>query len=167
VNPLSSNGFRFGIQKTPEIEFFCQSATIPGLTLNQHNLATPLSNLALPGATLDFTPLDIEFMVDAEMKNYLSIWNWMIGLGFPETWQQYTDFLSTDALGSNTELSKNLSDGTLSILNNSFVPIQTIQFVGLFPISINTLTLQATSTDVNYLICSASFQYSYYKFITD
>jgi hypothetical protein len=165
VNPLSSNGFRFGIQKIPEIEFFCQSATIPGLTLNQHNLATPLSNMALPGATLDFTPLDIEFMVDAEMKNYLSIWNWMIGLGFPETWNQYTDFLQTDSLGSNTELSKNLSDGTLSILNNSFVPIQTIQFVGLFPISINTLTLQATATDVNYLICSASFQYSHYKFL--
>ena len=68
VNPLSSNGFRFGIQRAPELEFFCQSVAIPGLTLNQHNLATPLSNIAIPGATLDFTPLDIEFMVDAEMK---------------------------------------------------------------------------------------------------
>ena len=100
-------------------------------------------------------------------EHHLAIWNWMIGLGFPETWQQYTDFLQTDPIGGNTELSKDLSDGTLSILNNSFVPIQTIQFVGLFPISLNTLTLQATATDVNYLICSASFQYSHYKFVTN
>ena len=164
VNPLSSNGFRFGIQRAPELEFFCQSVAIPGLTLNQHNLATPLSNIAIPGATLDFTPLDIEFMVDAEMKNYLSIWNWMIGLGFPENHQQYTDFLGTDPVG-NTELSKNLSDGTLSILNNSFVPIQTIQFVGMFPVSLNSLTMASTATDVNYLIGQASFQYSYYRFI--
>lgn len=164
VNPLSSNGFRFGIQKIPEIEFFCQSVTLPGLTLNSYALGTPLSTMGIPGETLDFSALEVEFMVDAEMRNYLSIWRWMIGLGFPETHQQYTNFLALDPL-KNTDLSRNLSDGTLSILNNSFVPTQTIQFIGMFPISLDRLTLQATSTDVNYLTCNASFQYSHYRFL--
>lgn len=119
----------------------------------------------MAGDTLEYGELNIQFMIDENMNNYKSVWNWMIGLGFPESWNQYTDYRSQSQFADLSELKKNYSDGFLQILGNNNEVVQTIQFLDMFPVSLQSLTFQATNADVNYLIGNATFRYDIYKFI--
>ena len=70
-NFLSPVGFQFSIQKLPHVNYFCQSANIPDITLSQTELNNPFVNLPSPGTKLTFGALDITFRVDEDMKNYI------------------------------------------------------------------------------------------------
>lgn len=165
INPLQSNGFLFGIQKLPEISFFCQEANLPELTLPTADMASPLVDMPLPGDKPNFGELSITFLIDEEMINYVAIHNWLIGLGFPESHEQYANFISarTDQLNQNP-LVAGYSDGTLQILGASNKAVRTIRFVDLVPTSLNSLQLQSTTSETTYLAGNATFRYTLYKF---
>ena len=166
INPLSPNGFNFTIQKIPSINFFCQTVNLPGITFGDPAFANPFASVPIPGDHLTYDTLNVQFLVDENMHNYQAIYNWIIALGFPQSYDQYVNFISSDttALALN-ELAKNYSDGTLEILGSSNTAIQTVQFVDLFPSALESLNFQSTNQDVTYIVGNATFRYSYYKFI--
>lgn len=164
INPLSPNGFMFSIQKLPQVSFFCQQVNLPDLTLGSPEVATPLSTMLMAGEMLTFGSLNVQFLVDEQMANYKAIHNWLIGLGFPENYDQYVNFQSTDTRPMISELTKNFSDASLTILGPNNLPIQTVNFVDAFPVSLDSMMFQSTSDDVQYLAGNATFRYSYYKF---
>lgn len=164
ISPLSPNGFMFNIQKLPNVSFFCQQVNLPGITLGTPEFGNPFGTAPIPGDTLTYDTLQVQFLVDEKMENYRAIYNWIVALGFPETYQQYINFLnSSDALVT-SELAKNYSDATLSILDGSNNSVANFSFHDMFPMSIDSLTFQSTSQDVQYLIGNATFRYAYYKF---
>jgi hypothetical protein len=164
INPLSSNGFNFSISKLPEVSFFCQEVTLPSMTLPTFDMNTPLSALPFSGEILSFDDLNIQFLIDENMANYKAIFNWLIGLGFPSDSKQFQDYIDTqDNFGH--RLIKEFSDGVLQILGSNSQPVQTVRFIDLVPININSLTFQSTSTDVNYLVGNATFKIREYEFI--
>lgn len=171
VNLLSPNGFKFAITKLPDVTYNVQQVSIPQLTLADTDMTNLFASIPIPGNRLTYDPLTIQFLVDEEMRNYKSIYNWLIGLGIPTSFQDYIAFKSSadastlDGLLAGSELSKGYSYATLDILGSNNVSVQTIQFVDLFPISIESLTFQSTNTDVNYLTATATFRFSYYKFL--
>ena len=164
IDPLSPNGFMLNINKLPDMTYFCQQVNLPSITLGVAEMATPLSVQPLPGEMLTYDQLDVQFLVDANMANYKAIHNWLVGLGFPERWEQYTNYIGRDTF-ARTELSKNFSDASLSILSANNQVVQTIEFKDLFPISIDSLVFQSTNSDVNYLTGHVVFRYGYYKFL--
>jgi len=163
LNPLSPNGFNFSISKVPDVTFFCQQASLPGITLGDPSFSTPFSTQPLPGDTLSYEPLTVQFIIDENMLNYNIIYNWIVALGFPESYQQYTTLLAGDTVQYG-ELAKNYSDGVLQILDSNNNPIRSVTFYDLFPTSLETLTFASTNTDVSYLIGSATFKFGHYKF---
>jgi len=165
ISPLSPNGFMFTINKLPEINFFCQQVNLPGITLGAPEFGNPFNVAPIPGETLTYDTLDVQFLVDENMQNYRSIYNWIVALGFPENYSQYLTFVNAADLQRTSELAKNYSDASLVVLGSNNNPIQTIQFHDAFPISLTSLTFQSTNQDVNYLVGSATFRYGYYKFI--
>jgi hypothetical protein len=165
INPLSPNGFMFSIQRLPTLNFFCQQVNLPGAILGEPEFANPFSKQPIPGETLTYDQLQVQFLVDEQMLNYKSIYNWILALGFPTGYEEYAKFLSEDERLVTSELAKNYSDATLSILGSNNTIVETVLFVDLFPISIDTLTFQSTNQDVNYLIGNATFRYGYYKFV--
>ena len=56
--------FRFKCTKLPEVEFTCQTANIPGISLGSASQPTPLVDVAIPGDKLSYQSLDISFLVD-------------------------------------------------------------------------------------------------------
>lgn len=154
----------FSIQRLPSVSYFCQEVNLPTLVLGSVQQSTPLSQAILAGDTLEYSPLTLQFLVDDGMNNYKSIHNWMTGLGFPEDHAQYQAMLDESSIpGSN--LKKSYSDGTLTVLGANNSAVQTIQFIDLIPESLDSLTFLSTNQDVQYLVGSATFRYSYYKFI--
>lgn len=165
INPLQTNGFLFSINKLPSISFFCQEANVPSIDLPSADMSTPLVLAPLPGDKINFGDLNITFLIDGDMANYIAIHNWMIGLGFPESHEQYANFLAsrTDSLNRN-ELIAGFSDGNLQILSSSNNALKTVHFIDLFPTSLQSLQMQSTTTETTYLAGNATFRYTYYKF---
>jgi len=163
LNPLSPNGFNFSISKVPNVTFFCQSVAIPGIMLGDPSFSTPFSTQPLPGDTLSYDPLTVQFLIDEQMLNYNVIYNWIVALGFPESYTQYTTLLAGDTT-SYDELSKNLSDATLQVLDSNNNPIRSVTFYDCFPTALETLTFASTNDGVNYLVGSATFKFGHYKF---
>ena len=88
-NYLSPVGFKFSLAKFPKVDFFCNSASIPEITLGTYQQPSYLKNIDVPGEKLTYGDLDIRFLVDENMENYSAVHNWLTGLGFPETPQQF------------------------------------------------------------------------------
>lgn len=166
INPLQSNGFLLAIDKLPDISFFCQEAVIPDISLPPADMDSPLSISPIPGDKPSFGDFTVTFLIDEEMKNYRAVYNWIVGMGFPESRDQYSTFIQgrINEIATN-ELVAGYSDAVLQILNNNNSPIQTIQFIDLFPVNLQSLALQSTLSDNQYLAATVSFRYTFFKFI--
>ena len=95
-NFLSPTGFQFKLAKDPKVSFFCTSARIPEISLQVVNQPSYLKDLDVPGEKLTYGDLTIRFLVDENMENYMAVHNWLTGLGFAETTQDYVDSSATD-----------------------------------------------------------------------
>ena len=173
--------FRFKMTKLPTVEFFVQSANIPGITLGETTLPTPLKDISMPGDKLTYQSLDVSFLVDENLNNYKEIHDWMTGIGFPEDHKQFADVLatgsdrfsrstaSTAAVGSGkpAPLSEGgiYSDATLIVLNNKNIAKTEIRFQNVYPTSLGSLSYDIKASDVDYLQVNASFNYMYYDIV--
>ncbi len=165
INPLSPNGYMFTLQRLPELSYFCQEVSLPAITLPEATQFTPFSRVPISGDQLEFDTLRVQFLVDDKMKNYRAIHDWLVGLGFPENNGQYTQTIEGSSMPGLSEVAKSSSDATLIILGNNNMPIQAIQFTDCVPESLESITFVSTSQDVQYLVGSASFRYTNYKFV--
>lgn len=164
INPLSPNGYMFTLQRLPELSYFCQEVSLPAITLPEATQLNPFSKIPLSGDQIEFDTLRIQFLIDDKMKNYRAIHDWIVGLGFPENNSQYTQTIEVSNMPGLSEVAKSTSDATLIILGNNNMPIQAIQFADCVPESLESITFVSNNQDVQYLIGSASFRYTYYKF---
>ena len=162
-NFLSPVGFKFTLAKEPKVAFMCNSARIPEITLGVAKQPTYLKNIDVPGEILTYGDLTLKFLVDENMENYMAVHNWLTGLGFPETTQQYKN-LTTDDDGIR-DPKEAFSDGSLSILNSNYKSTATVKFRDLFPVSLSSLEFDATPTDVVYLTAQATFKYTIYDIL--
>ena len=160
-NFLSPAGFKFNIAKEPKVSFFCNSARIPEITLGTAIQPTYLKDIDVPGEKLSYGDLTIRFLVDENLENYMSIHNWLTGLGSPETLQQYENLID----GSDRDPKKAFSDGTLRVLNSNFKDAAVVKFKDMFPHSLSSLDFDATLTDVQYFTAEASFKYTIYNIL--
>ena len=150
----SPTQFRFGIHQLPKVEFFTVSANLPGITLPAAPYPTPFKDIPIMGEKLDYANLSISFIVDEYLENYISLHNWMTGIGFPEKREQFQIFRdvtsNTPASGKTPPVDlagkaipdKSLfSDAFIQILSNKNNPIVEVNFENAFPISLSALDL--------------------------
>jgi hypothetical protein len=160
---LSPLGFRFVLNRTPNTNYFVQNVRLPTLTLGQFDLEDPFVKLPTPGTKLSFEPLDITFLVDEDMSNYLEIHAWLRGLGFPETFDQYGNLIRNNQNRSTlTNASAVFSDGTLMVLSSHQNGNIKVSFEDMFPIALSDLSFDSTLTDVEYLRATVTFRYKLY-----
>ena len=165
-NFLAPVGFKFTLAKYPKVDFFSNSARIPELTLGTAIQSSYLKDIDIPGEKLTYGDLTIRFLVDENMENYMAVHNWLKGVGFPETPQQFKD-QTTDKDGLRDE-KEVFSDGSLHILNSNFQDVAIVKFQDLFPVGLTSLEFDATETDINYFTAEVSMRYTVYNiFDTD
>ena len=160
-NFLSPIGFKFTLSKNPKIAFFCNSARIPEISLGTAIQPSYLKDIDVPGEELSYGDFSLTFLVDENMENYMAVHNWLTGLGFPETAQQFKD-ATTDEDGLR-DLNKQFSDGSLHILNSNFRDVAIVKFKDLFPISLTSLDFEASDADINYFTAEVTFKYTVYN----
>ena len=162
-NFLAPVGFKFSLSKFPKVDFFCNSARIPEITLGTAIQPSYLKEIDIPGEKLIYGDLSIRFLVDEQLENYVAIHNWLTGLGFPETPQQFID-KTTDRDGLR-DFQEQFCDGSLHILNSNYNDVAIVKFRDIFPTSITSLDFDATETDINYFTAEATFKYVIYSIV--
>lgn len=162
-NFLSPLGFTFTIKKTPNVNYFVQSAQLPNISLGQVDIQTPFVKLPVPGDHMDFSPLTISFRVDEDMENYNELYTWITSLGFPDNFGQYNSIANrTSRFGGTQDGATGngiYSDASLIILNSARAPVKEFNFKNLFPITLSDLSFDTRNTDVDYIDASVTFAY--------
>lgn len=170
-NFLQPSGFQFTLERSPKVAFFCNSANIPGMTLGVVNQPTYLKDIPTPGDKIDFDDLNLRFLVDENFENYMELYTWIRGLGFPESLKEIYDFQKERRdhkdhkaiTGGGMDL---YSDGTLMILNSNQNLEFKVDFQDLFPYSLSTIQFDATDTSVEYFTADVSFKYTIFHVLT-
>ena len=173
--------FRFKCSKLPTVEFFCQTANIPGISIGTASMPTGLKDIPIPGEKVSYSDLAISFLVDENLNNYKEIHDWIIGLVFPQNHTQFADLQATGsdrypgsttgAIVPETNIAVPLSEGgtysdaTLTVLNSKNIAVTEIRFHNIFPTSLGALSYDVQASDVNYLAVGVDFSYMYYEIV--
>ena len=175
----SPTQFRFMINQLPKVQFFTTAANIPDISLGEAVIPTPFKDIPIMGDKITFGNLDVSFIVDEYLENYITIHNWLIGIGFPKNRTQFSSFrtdssnnptsaknVSVDTVGKATADRGLYSDATLTILSNKNNPLVEVRYSDLFPVSLSGLNYSQESTDVTYQTAQISFRYKLYEIVT-
>ena len=175
----SPTQFKFGIHQLPKVEFFTITANLPGISMDTITVATPFKDIPTVGDKLTYENLSITFQVDEYLENYITLHNWMKGIGFPSDRSQFRTFRDitsntpasgktppTDMVGKAIPDKALYSDANLMILSNKNNPIVEVDFQNIFPISLGALDFTQAVTDVEYMTATAEFAYQIYEIKT-
>lgn len=159
VNYLASNYFRFSVSRIPTFTYFVQSANVPSMTTRYLTQPNTLGTYPkTPAGNYTFDPIDVTFMISADMKNWVELYQWMKGVGNLKDDYYQLPYNKYDNTGV-------FSDAELMIMNSSYKTIGRIAFKYVFPISLGDIVFSSQNTSTEPISCSVQFAYTYYEYI--
>lgn len=159
-NTITEPSFRFLLKRAPNVVFRVKTVTLPGISIDMASYETELLRIPIPGDHIDFEPVTITFDVDEKLANYLEIWNWMIGLGFPKTYSQYENLnRKTNTLSGEGPH----SDMTLTILTNKKNSAFDVEFHDAWPTSLSSLQFDLTTEAIESVEATVTFMFQKYE----
>ena len=163
-NMLQPNKFTLNLSRTPNLQYFCQTVTLPGISTSEIPVQNPFVELYAPGEKAIYDTLNVTFLVDAEMTAWLEIHDWLRALTFPTEYEEYRNLSQlnryTTAANSKTP---QYTDGAITILSSANKPYFKINFVDLFPISLGGFVMSATDTPETIITSDATFRFTLFN----
>jgi hypothetical protein len=149
-NYLSPVGFKFQLEKFRGVDFFCQRVNLPDLSMPFTEIPTRFRQFPIvAGGGVTYGDLSVTFIVDEELINWKSIFDWVRTNGVSE--------------GHMPTEEPQYSNGQLLIYTSSYNVNHVIDFENLFPIGISEMTFDASSNDIEYFTAQVSFKYTSYN----
>ncbi len=147
-NYLAPVGFKLNLELFDGVDFFCQRANLPEISMPFTEVPTRFRNFPIaPGGGVSYGDLNLTFIIDEDLKNYSSVHNWIRRNGGAE--------------GHNTtELE--YSKGQLMIVTSNYNAAFFIDYENLFPISLSPIDFDATVNDIEYFTAEVSFKFTNY-----
>jgi hypothetical protein len=153
MNPLLPTYYRFSIARLPKVSYFCQSASLPTITMSEVVIPTPFVQISRP-SKLDFDELTVGFVVDENMGNWMELYNWMRSMTNVENYEEYKP--------SNTHV----STANLIILNSTKNPKLNITFNDIYPRSLSSIDFNSAIVDPEPFVATCTFKYRSYEIET-
>lgn len=150
-NLLYGNRYKMTFLKLPNVAFFTQTFTFPGVSLGETMHPTPWRDMPIPGEKLIYEPLVLNFLLDEDLANYLSVHDWLREIGAPDDVENR--FTKTDDLTSTM---------SLFFLTNAGVPNKKFNFYGCFPTNVSSVPLNYTDGQTP-AFADITLAYSYFK----
>lgn len=147
--------FQVNIKRLPNVEFFIQKVVIPSVSGNPAIMPTPFNPLHYTPDKLQYSPLELVFIIDENMNNYIEVLKWIKGNTFPEKYQQHYNQVKKEG---GVE-----SDITILMLNSHKNPIIQVNFTNCAPISLSDVVLDTTTPDIIYPTATVVFSYDYFN----
>ena len=152
-NFLTPIGFRLDLELFSGVDFFCQSASIPDISMPFTEVDTPYRSIPIAGSGgVEYGDLIVSFIIDEDLENYNSINSWIKKFGLSES----------RLVPGESDL---YSSGRLFIMTSHNNTNHVIEFTNLFPISLSGIPFDATVGDVEYLSANVTFKYEKYDIL--
>ena len=152
LNPI---GYLLKLEKFEGVDFFCQTANVPDVTMPTTEVASPFRNLPIiPSGGVTFGDFTVRFIVDEDLKNYLSVYNWIRDVG------------NADQMARTTTEDDIYTLGQLHIVTSQYNPAFIVEYRNLFPVALTNLQFDATITDTEYITAEVTFRHQQF-FIRD
>jgi hypothetical protein len=161
-NFLQPNKFQLTFSRAPNIQYFCQSLSVPGISLSEVPRQTPFVDLYSPGEKAIYDVMNITFLVDENLSSWLEMHDWIRAMTFPENFEEYKN-LSRMAKNVSNPKTPQFSDATLTILSSSNNPTWRFKFIDCFPTSISSFVLSASDSPENIVTADATIRFAYYN----
>ena len=159
-NYLQPTGFKLVIDRKnfPNLEFFCQQITHPGLIMPSAELPTRrMQGIPFPGESLTINELSCDILLDENMESYSEMYNWIRRI-------QVTDMNGNQ----NTQRGNTTNphaDITLSILSSHNNLSKQVRYVDSIPTSLGDISFEATASGTEFITFTASFRFSYFELL--
>jgi len=153
-NYLQPTGFKVVINRVnyPNLNFFAQSISHPDVSLGGPTLPYKrIGNVNFPGDALEYSELNIQFILDEDIESYTELYNWMV------------DMVNKD-FKPQTDTDPTQMDISVSILTSHNNQNKTVTYKGCNPTSISGLELTSVASTVEYLTFNASFSFTGFQF---
>ena len=145
LNPI---GYLLKLEKFEGVDFFCQTANVPDVSMPTTEVASPFRNLPIiPGGGVTFGDFSVRFIVDEDLVNYNAVHTWIRDVG------------NADQMARTTPEKDILTNGQLHIVTSQYNPAFVVEFKDIFPVSLSGLQFDATITDVEYITAEVTFKH--------
>ena len=145
--------FQFAISALPNLEYYITKVNLPSFgydsALEQLNRFTSIRH---PANKVRFENVEISFLVDEDMKNWLEISDWIRRSSVVD---DHLDILE------NTK--DHFCEGTLMITNSAMRPNVEVVFRNMFPTSISGFEFDSSVTELTPWTATATFSYDFYE----
>lgn len=156
-NFLQPTGFKFVIDRRnyPNLEFFAQSVTHPGATVNPLELPTTrIAGVPLAGDKITYGQLTLEVILDEDMVSYKEIQSWLERI----VNDGHVDETINDKIAT-------YSDITLIIMTSHNNKNVQIKYKDCVPVDVGSIQLASNTSDVTFLTFEVSFRFSSFEII--
>lgn len=160
-NFLHPNKFQMNFARLPDMQFFCQSVNVPGISLGEIPVPTPFVEMYSPGEKAIYDVLNVTFAIDEDMQSWLKVHDWIRAMTFPENFDQYKQLGRLSSKISDPA-EPQFSDATLTILSSAYTPNIRFKFTNLFPTSLSSFVLATADSPQSILTADATFRFTYY-----
>ena len=146
-NMLSPTGFRLTIESPTfsNLEYFITTVNLPTVNLPEVSSAYKNYQGFVAGDTLTYEAIEIQFLIDEDMQNYVEVFDWM------KRNANENDAIKHDII--------------LSILSSHNNVNKQIRFVRALPVSLGGAEFSTQATEIEYLQGAITFRYDYFEII--
>ena len=163
TNFLQPTKFLLTFDRITTVQYFCQSANIPGVGLGEAPLNFPGVDVYAPGNKIEYSPFNISFLIDEKLQSWQELHSWFRSIASPEGTNERNRL--RDIQNNGKILKTSYSDATLTVLNNLNNPVIRVQFINCFPTSLSDISFDTKQSADDILTADATFRYDYFNFL--
>ena len=160
-NYLATNYFKLEITRLPLLTYHCQAVNLPTLSLSHTEQGTSTGTpVKWIGGRYNWEELNVTFLVDEDMKNWLEVFEWMKEIAIMTDVRNTMNY--TIPGKPSGQIDDYFSNAQLAITNSSYKPKLIVDLVDIFPISLSGIPFNSANTDNEPATATATFAYTYY-----
>ena len=130
TNVTKTNRFLFAMTGFRELSYRVQAAAIGSLNIGSSPFPTSHADLSVPSNKIDFSPLSIRILLSENFDEWMDTVKW-----------------SFDITKINASHLETVQEGALIVLNANNVPVMSVTYHALAPISITDIDFDLTSEE--------------------
>jgi len=157
INYLQPTSFKISLDRKnyPNLEFFCQSITHPGMLLNSVEVPfRKIAGIPFAGDKITFNELTANIILDEDMSSYEEMYKWI---------RRLLDTPPTSALNRSANNPPTYADITLHMLSSANNVTKQIRYLDCIPTSLGDIQLESTASGSEFISFAASFRFSYFE----
>lgn len=168
-NGMQPNNYRISFGYRKELPIWAQRLVIPGVAGNSPiEQSTPMRSILHPGHGVTLNGLSISFIVDEDMNNWLSLFQWIMECHMASSEADINDLLYRDQQGTKLLQSHRdivgSTDATILCLTNKKNPMMKVTLGKMFPVALSDVELLSTSGGADQRTATVDFKFNHIKF---